>query len=168
MSIELIIAVFQNSDDQAGEVLAKLKELAKEGALEVEDVAVIAKTKDGEVEVQDPGDVDKKKGTVFGAVTGGLVGLLGGPVGAIIGAAAGAATGRVTANLADYGVSDSTIKDVEQQLQPGGSAIIMYVRLNWVDRAISRLEANGATVYHETIPEAGWGGADAMASAQQR
>jgi len=77
--------------------------------------------------------------------------LLGGPVGLVIGAAAGAATGRVTAKLADYGVSDGLIKGIESGMQPGSSAIILYVELKWVDRAIKRLEENGATVYHETL-----------------
>lgn len=151
MSVELIIATFDDNEEQAGQVLERIRQLAKDGALELENAAVIAKDKEGEIKVQDPGDVDSKRGRVFGAVTGGIVGLLGGPVGAVVGAAAGAATGGVTAKLADYGVSDKMIKDIGHGLGPGSSAIIAYVRLSWVDQAISRLEQNGATVSHTSL-----------------
>ncbi len=151
MAIELIVASFENDEEAADLVYEKVKDLHKQDVLRLEDAAIIVKPKEGEVKVNDVGDVDKRKGTVFGAITGGLVGLVGGPVGAIIGATAGAATGRVTANLADYGVSDRLIKDVESTLQEGSSAIIMYVELQWVDKAVAALERNGATVYHETI-----------------
>lgn len=150
MSEELIVATFQN-ETQADDVLKKTRSLAKEGQLDLIDAAVIVKTKDNQVRIDDIGDVDAKKGTIFGAITGGLVGLIAGPVGAIVGAAAGAATGRVTANLADYGVSKDMIENVESSMSAGSSAIIMYLNLNWVDRAIAMLEQAGAEVYHDTV-----------------
>ena len=151
MSVELIIATFDDNEEQAGRVLDSIHKLAKDGALTLENAAVIVKDKEGEIKVQDPGDVDSKRGRVFGAITGGIVGLLGGPVGAIVGAAAGAATGGVTAKLADYGVPDKMIKDIGHGLKPGSSALIAYVTLTWVERAISLLEQNGATVSHTTL-----------------
>jgi uncharacterized membrane protein len=151
MSVELIIATFEKSENQAGEVLESVKRLQKDGALELEDAAVIVKRKDGEVEIEDVGDVDSKHGAVFGAVTGAVIGLIGGPIGAVVGAAAGAATGSVSAKLADYGVSNKMIEDIEKGLQPGSSAIIAYVKLTWVNKAVTELEKAGATVAHETM-----------------
>ena len=110
MSTELFVATFKDNEAAADKVLETAKQLHKDGALEFHDAAVIVKTSEGEVRVNDVRDIDKKSGTVFGAITGGIVGLLGGPVGAVIGAAAGAATGRATAKLADYGVPDDLIK----------------------------------------------------------
>ncbi len=170
MSLELIIATFENNENAAAETYEKTVKLKKEGALELEYAAVVVKTSEGEVKVKDYEDVDKKGGTIFGAITGGIIGLIGGPVGAIVGAAAGAATGRVTANLADYGVPNDMIEDIEKSLQPGSSAIISFVRMNWADRAVARLEENGATVYHETIDDtwsAGDAGSVARSSAQK-
>jgi uncharacterized membrane protein len=151
MPMELMIASFTDDEGAADRVYKKVKELEKQNALVLEEAAIIVKPKEGEMKVNDVGDVDKRKGTIFGAITGGIIGLLGGPIGAVVGAAAGAATGRVTANLADYGVSDNLIKEVESSLGPGSSAIILCVKMKWIDKAVAALEKNGADVYHETI-----------------
>jgi uncharacterized membrane protein len=151
MTIELIIATFEEDENKAGEALSRVRELAKEKALVLEDAATVVKTADGEIIATDLEDVDSKRGRAFGAITGGLIGLLGGPVGAVVGAAAGAVTGGVAANLADYGVSNKLIKDVEKGLHPGSSALIAYVQLTWVSRAIAELERAGATVSHQAL-----------------
>jgi uncharacterized membrane protein len=153
MSIELIIATFENNEDGADQVLQRIKQLTKDKTLTVRDVATIVKKKDGKVTVNDVGDLKAGRGAVFGAITGAIIGLVGGPVGAIAGAAAGAATGGITAKITDYGVSDKLIKDTQNGLQPGSSAIIAYVELKWVGKAIKRLEEAGATVYQETLDE---------------
>ena len=150
MSIELGVATFEG-DNRAGDVYEQLEKLATDGKLEIEHAALVAKTKEGEVKIQDVGDVDAKHGAVFGAITGGLIGLLAGPAGAVIGAVAGAATGSVTANVADYGVSDDIINTIEEGLQPGGSALIAYVELTWAASVIDELEKAGATVVNQPL-----------------
>ena len=150
-NIELIIVTFEKDPDRADEVLQHVRKLAKDGALRLEDAAVIRKTAEGEIETQDIEDVGSRKGAIFGAITGGIIGLIGGPVGVIAGAIAGAATGGVTAKLADYGVSEGLIKDIQKGLQPGSSAIILYAELAWADKAVSELKKTGATVSHTTL-----------------
>jgi uncharacterized membrane protein len=151
MSVELFIAVFENSEDQAQITLQRTRELAKGGSLQLQNAAVIVKDGDGNVTVQDIYDVEAKHGAVFGAISGAVVGRLGGPIGAIVGAAAGAATGGTTAKLADYGVSEDMIKGVRDSMPSGSSAIIAYVELAWVDKAIQQLEQAGAIVTHQTL-----------------
>ena len=151
MAVELIIATFENDESKAEELLQRIKELEKQKALRVVDIATITRPIEGEVRTKDIGDVAPKRGAIFGAVSGGLLGLMVGPVGAVVGALAGAATGGATARLADYGVSNRLIKDIENGLKPGSSAAIVYVEMNWVDRAISRLQELGAEVIHETL-----------------
>jgi uncharacterized membrane protein len=152
MSVELIIATFDNSEDKAGEVLKALKQARKEGGVFFENAAVIVRTKDDEFKVNDIEDVDTKHGAVFGAITGGVIGLLGGPVGAVVGAVAGAAAGGATAKLADYGVDNKLIEDVEQGLQPGSSALIVFVEVKSVSGAVGMLKRLGATsVSHDTM-----------------
>ena len=151
MSLELFIAVFENSEEQARITLKRAKELAKEDILQLQNAAVIVKDSKGEVTVQDVHDVDAKHGAMFGAISGAVIGLLGGPIGAIVGAAAGAATGGATAKLADYGVSEDMITDVRDSMPSGSSAIIAYVELAWVDKAVRQLEQAGAVVTHETL-----------------
>ena len=151
MSVELFIAVFENSEEQAQITLQRTRELAKGGSLQLQNAAVIVRDSNGNVAVQDVHDVDAKHGAVFGAISGAVIGLLGGPIGAIVGAAAGAATGGATAKLADYGVSEDMIKDVGDSMPSGSSAIIAYVELAWVDKAVRQLEQAGAVVTHQTL-----------------
>jgi uncharacterized membrane protein len=151
MSVELVVATFEGDENKADEVLKYLDKLEADGILQLEHVAVVTKTDQGEVQVKDVGDVDAKHGTLFGAITGGLIGLLGGPVGVVVGATAGAATGRVTANLADYGVSDNIIDAIEEGLIPGSSAIIAYVELDWASTLIDELNSAGGTVINQPL-----------------
>ena len=90
MAVELIIATFENDENKAEELLQRLKELEKQQALKVVDVATITRPAEGEVRVMDIGDVAPKRGAIFGADSGGLLGLMVGPVGAVVGAVAGA------------------------------------------------------------------------------
>lgn len=151
MSIELIVATFEEDETGASTVLQRAQELDKQGALELKNGAVIVRTEDGKFKVDDVEDVDAKHGAAFGAITGGLIGLLGGPVGAIAGALLGGTTGGVSAKLIDFGVSESLIKDIERGLQPGSSALILYVELNWASKAVTLLEQAGATVSRTTM-----------------
>ena len=74
-----------------------------------------------------------------------------GPGGAIIGAIAGAATGGGSAKLIDYGVSENMIEEVENKLQPGSSAVIVYAEMSFAKSVVHQLEESGATVIHETL-----------------
>ena len=152
MSIALIIATFEE-EDMGHESLQQLKQLAEDDEyLVLHDTALIVKTEAGQVEVEDPEDVDPKRGALFGAITGALLGALGGGVtGAVAGGIAGAATGGIAAKLADYGIPDRMIRDVEQRLQPGSAAIIAYVELSWLETAKLKLEDAGAVVVYETL-----------------
>ena len=151
--IEMIIATFEHDEEKAATVLEGLQEAAAEGAMHLDAAAVIVKTGEGEIEVKDVGDVDAKHGRVFGAITGAMIGLLGGPVGAVVGGVVGAATGGAAARMIDLGVPNKLIKDIENGLHPGSSAIIAYVEADWVDRAVAALQEYGAVVHRETIKE---------------
>ena len=66
MSVELVVATFEGDENKAEEVLNYLNKLEAEGTLQLEHVAVVAKTDKGEVEVKDVGDVDAKRRSVRG------------------------------------------------------------------------------------------------------
>jgi len=87
----------------------------------------LVKESDGKASIRETHDVDKQRGTVFGAITGGLVGLLGGPAGVVIGAAAGAATGRAAARRIDLGFPDEYLQKLQDGLQPGSSALVVLL-----------------------------------------
>jgi uncharacterized membrane protein len=151
MAIELIVATFEDDETKAGLALQRVQDLAREGALVLEQAATVVKTTEGEVKITDVHESEPKKGAFYGAITGGLLGLIGGPAGVIAGSAIGAAAGGGLAKVSDHGVSNKMIKEIKAGLQPGSSAIIVYAQLAWVDKAIANLEQEGATVTHTTL-----------------
>ena len=150
--VELIVAAFPDIK-RAPEVLGELKQLDREGVIQVINAAVVVKTKLGKTTVEETGDPKAKHGALFGAVAGGLIGLLGGPVGVIVGAAAGAATGGVAADRIDMGFDDDYLKEVRDSLPLGSSAIIALVQHEWVDRVVDALEDYEAQVIRRAIKE---------------
>ncbi len=137
-ALELVLFTFTQTD-QAGEALKILKQRHQDDAISLLNAAVLVKDEAGKTSVKETDDVSPSHGTLFGAITGGLVGLLGGPVGAVVGAAAGAATGRAAARRIDMGFSDKFLQTLQEDLQPGNSALVVLVESNRADKAIEAL-----------------------------
>jgi uncharacterized membrane protein len=156
MSTQLIIAIFENDEAKAEEVMVHLKKLAESKALEVKDAASVTRQEDGKVIVKDISKFIPQRGALYGAITGGLVFLLAGPAAAVVGVAAGALTGAGISKLSHYGVPKNLIKEVEDSLSPGSSGVIAYVEMSWIDQAVAWLEEMGAKVTHETLDEASY------------
>lgn len=150
--VELIIAAF-NDEDEAGQALETLKKLEKEQIIMLVNAAVMVKDEKGKVKLKETQDVDSRRGAVFGAIAGGLIGLLGGPAGVIVGAAAGAATGGVAAGRIDMGFPDDTLKELQEALTPGSSAIIALIQHEWVDRVVEEMEKLGASLFREALKD---------------
>ena len=148
--VELVVAAF-NAEDKAAEVLKDMKRLDREGVIDIINAAVMVKREDGRVSIRETEDVSDKRGALLGAIVGGLIGLLGGPPGAVVGALAGAATGGVAAQQIDMGFSDETLRDLQESLRPGTSAIVALIRHEWVDRVIAELERFEADLFREVL-----------------
>jgi uncharacterized membrane protein len=150
--VELIIAAF-NDEDEADKALETLKKLEKEEIIMLVNAAVMVKDEKGKVKLKETQDVDSKRGAVFGAIAGGLIGLLGGPAGVIVGAAAGAATGGVAAGKIDMGFPNDTLKEIQEALTPGSSAILALIQHEWIDRVVEEMEKLGASLFREALKE---------------
>jgi uncharacterized membrane protein len=136
--VTLVVDAFMDKD-KADEALKDLRRLERQGIFRVLNAAVIERDEAGNTKLRETEDVGAARGALFGAVAGGLVGLLGGPAGAIVGAAAGATTGAVAARQIDMGFSDDYLKELQESLEPGSSAIIALVEHEWVERVIEAL-----------------------------
>jgi uncharacterized membrane protein len=150
MPISLVVYAY-NEEGKAEEVLKALNELQKRKVFTVLNAAVLVMDKDGKTRLRETEDVDAKLGALFGAITGGLVGLLGGPVGAIVGAVAGAATGGVAAHEMDMGFSEEYLRELQESLRPGSSALIALVEHEWVERVIAELEEYEGTLFRKAL-----------------
>lgn len=152
MSVELIIAKFEHSESQAGVFLERLRELEKNSEFDIEAATAISRPVDGEVQLSHLHEKGKKRGGTYGALTGALAGLLvGGPIGGAIGAVAGGVGGRAVSDITDHGVPESLVDSMRDSLEPGSSALLVYLDARWTGKAISRVEEAGGTVSHEPV-----------------
>jgi len=149
---EVIASVYDKVDD-ANDTLNFFDELRKRGVLDIKHAALIEKDEDGNTKVEDRSDVNPKQGAIFGAITGGLIGLLGGPIGAIVGAAAGAATGQLSAGKIDMGFSDEFLKKLQQELQPGRTALLVVIEHRMVDELSDELSDLKGLHFNQSITD---------------
>jgi uncharacterized membrane protein len=152
--IELLVAAFKEMDD-AEQALQALRKLDREDDIvDILNAAVIQNDADGKFSVRETGDVDVKRGTLFGAIAGGLLGLIGGPVGVVLGAVAGAATGRVSADWIDMGFPDDFLENLKQEIKPDSSALVVMVTHAFSDQVVQTLAEMDGKLFRQTIPDA--------------
>ena len=150
--VELLVSTFTDAE-YAGMALAKLQKMERFGELDVLNAAVVTKDAEGEASFKETGDIDSRRGALFGAITGGLFGLIGGPVGAVVGAVAGAATGHVAADRIDMGFPDEFLENLKESLEKDSSALVVLVENPWVDAAVKVIaDFNGKQV-RQTLPD---------------
>jgi uncharacterized membrane protein len=135
-----VIAAFYADETKAGDVLAQLKRMDKDGTIDIMDAAMMVRDLDGRrVKIKETAELTPKKGAGRGAVVGGIIGIIFPPsilaMGAI-GAAAGAALGHFT----DQGFNNNLLKEIGENLPPGGSAVLAVVEETWVDNIETALE----------------------------
>jgi uncharacterized membrane protein len=150
LPVSLVVYAY-NEEGKADEVLKALKELQKRKVFTVLNAAVLVMDKDGNARLSETEDVNARRGALFGAIAGGLIGLLGGPAGVIAGAAAGAATGGVAAHKIDMGFSDEYLKELQESLRPGSSALIALVEHEWVEGVIAELKEYEGTLFRKAL-----------------
>jgi uncharacterized membrane protein len=153
MNSELVVTMF-DGQDAASAAYEALRRLEQNGGISILDAATLVKHADGTSEIKDTQDVDTRHGAYFGVISGALIGLLGGPAGALIGSVAGAATGAATASVIDFGFPKADLQALEDQLDPGSSALVVLVEMTWLDKldaALASFEGRSTwrTLYEE-------------------
>ena len=133
MNTELVVTMF-DGEDAASTAYEALRRLEQDGGIAILDAATLVKHGDGTSEIKDTQDVDTRHGAYFGVISGALIGLLGGPAGALIGSVAGAATGAASASMIDLGFPKADLQAIDDQLDPGSSALVVLVEMTWLDQ----------------------------------
>ncbi len=149
--MDKILVVVFDSELKAYEGSKALDELQHEGSINVYAKAVIARDAAGKVAVKQQGDTGPV-GTAVGLLTGSLIGLIGGPVGLAIGAGAGMYGGLIY-DLANAGVGQDFLSQVEDSLLPGKAAVVAEAWEEWTLPVDTRMEALGGVVCRTTRTE---------------
>ena len=121
-----------------------------EGLLEMDETAVIVKKRDGTIRVtQDIDTVAKGQsighmvGLVAGAITGAMPFILAGTLG-----------GRLLGRLRDHGITNTFVKDVTKELQPGTSVLIVLGHSDAVrrQRILDRVRDRKPVILESDLP----------------
>jgi uncharacterized membrane protein len=123
MTYELFLTAFDRAET-AEEARYWLHDFVRKGDLQVLDIVVLAKQADDSAVIHQVGDFGSEHGGRIGAIVGGLLGLAGGPVGVAALGAAGAAFGAASELLASRDLDRDDLKEMEQALAPGTSALL--------------------------------------------
>lgn len=141
---KMLVAVF-DTEGAAFEGLSALKDLHRGGDITLYSSAVIAKDKNGTVEVRqeaDPGPV----GTAVGLLTGSLLGILGGPAGLAVGASIGGLAGLIF-DVNKTGVDVTFLDDVSKALTSGRFAVLAEIEESWMTPVDTRLHKLDGIVF---------------------
>ena len=118
---DLVVVTFANESDGAA-ALARVRELAAAGQLDVADSAVITKDANGKTHASNEVSSDTKTGTIIGGMLGLLLGLFFLPVFGIL---AGGAIGALLGRSLGQSVDPKFVEDVTAELTPGTSALFV-------------------------------------------
>jgi len=146
---ELVVIGYPD-DETAQKALDTVAQLEKDLIMQTGGAAVVHKTEDGKVEM-----VTKTGATSAGAAMGGFWGLLFGllfliPVGGLI---IGGLIGGLMGTMSGWGVKDEFRSKAADVLQPGTSAVVMFVSKATPDKALAALAPLGGTLLRTSLSE---------------
>jgi uncharacterized membrane protein len=123
-SMSTFVAITFDGPGDAQAALGSVRALEHEARIGIEDTAVVSKDADGAVHVKNEMASGTETGAAVGAVLGGLLFMVF-PVGAIVG---GAVVGGLVGRAAAPGIDGQFVKEVEDGLKPGGSALFLQLK----------------------------------------
>ena len=146
----LVVITFEDPE-QAHQVLDALRDEEREHQIGLDDTAIVVKSEDGTVEVDNEVDRGIKIGALGGSLLGLLIGfLVGGP---LVSLALGAVAGALGGDLANLGIDQRFINDVTADLAPGSSALFLMARDADPEATAAALKPFKGKVYYSYLPE---------------
>jgi uncharacterized membrane protein len=139
---DLVVLAF-DAEDTAEQVRNKLVDLNKQYLLNLREAVEVVRHSDGKVKIK-----DEPRLTGIGALGGAFWGFLIGLIFLMpeVGFAVGAVGGAIVGHFTNYGIDRSYMKQVEESIQPGQSAIFIVANDLHLDRIEPELKA-----YHPRV-----------------
>ena len=147
-NISQILVITFEDDTQGFSLLQSLKNLQHQELLNLDDAAVIVKDTEGRVQVKNLTESNVKGGAAIGGFLGMLVGGLLFP---IAGLALGLTGGALISKSLGNGVDKQFVKDVQESLTPGSSAILFIVSRENTGVLINALEPYEEKIFQSSF-----------------
>lgn len=149
----LLVLAFDSSL-AAREALLAMTRLETQEVIVLHDAVFLDKDADGKTRITETVDPTPANSALRGSLWGALLGtLVAGPIGTLVGAATNAGLGAIAAKLIDIGIPDATVREIEQAILPGTSALallVTHVREDALERELTRFA--GATLVRSDLP----------------
>ena len=136
--VEVLMAVFPDRP-RAEVTIDALKQMAKQGNIEILDAALVEKDVSGKVHIDEVKELTTRKGATRGAVVGGAIGLIFPPA-VLASAAVGAAAGGLLGKMRDTGIKTADLKQAGAELQPGQAGVVAIVEATWAERLVQSIQ----------------------------
>jgi uncharacterized membrane protein len=143
-----LVAVTFSREADAGKALESIRGLEKAGKVRLVDTAVVAKDPDGTIHRRDEMASGTEGGIAVGAMLGALLFAVF-PIGVIGGAVVGGLVGRSIAP----GLDGAFVKQVGEDLQPGGSGLFLLIREAEIGLVIAAMRPFKGTVRQTTLAD---------------
>ena len=143
-----LVVVSYEQEFQAEEVRLKLRKLQKDYLIDLEDAVVATKDAKGKVKLHQAMNLTGA-GALSGGFWGALIGLI--FMMPLLGAAVGASAGAVSGALTDLGIDDKFMKDLAQQMQPGGSVLFVLAHGATPDKVMEELQGTGGKILKTSL-----------------
>ncbi|GAB3674373.1 DUF1269 domain-containing protein [Actinocorallia lasiicapitis] len=143
-----LVAIAYPDVNTAIQVRDRLMGMQRENLIKLEDAAVVEKQQDGKIKLH---QVNSPTGTgaAWGAVWGGLIGLI--FFMPLLGMAMGAAGGALGGAMSDSGVDDQFMKDLANNLKPGGAVLFLLIVQSTPDKVIPEVASYGGTIIKTSL-----------------
>lgn len=145
----LVVVAFDD-ELKADEAMVAAVRLQRQHQIDIEDAAIVVKTRKGKIKVRETTDITASKGAAVGSWWGLLIGvLLGGPLGGVLW---GAGVGALYGKMVDLGVDEKFMKEVGATLAPGHSAIFFLIRSVNPEAVLNELARFDGRVLRTSFP----------------
>jgi uncharacterized membrane protein len=148
MSTLLVIAY--PAQQTAYDVLNELRAQQQQFVVSLSDAVIVTKSDQGKVKLDQSVKL-AAAGATSGAFWGMLIGLI--FFAPWLGLAVGALSGWLGGKFSDYGIPDKFIKEVGQNLQPGGSQLFLLIESYTQDKFVAALGKFGGKVIQTSITD---------------
>lgn len=130
-----------------------LRKGVADGAIEIEDAVVMIRDEDGKLEIRQ-GSTGVGGAAVSGGISGGLIGYL--LMAPLFGIAAGALAGGAIwkSMFGDAGVAEDFVRELSENLDLGGAALIFLAREFDLEKVLPRIEEHGHLIQTSLNAEA--------------
>ena len=127
-----IVAAYYDDPREAHDSLKVLKRLRDRGAIEIADAAIMSQPKGSKcLQIAETAELGGRTAAAAGAVAGGILGAIFPPSILALGAV-GAAAGVALAHFTDQGFDNNLLKEIGENLPPGGAALVAVVEEKWL------------------------------------